>query len=455
MADDALTKLTATEAMDEIARGTVSIEEYCRACVDRIEGMDADIRAFARFDREHALSQARALQERRAERRSMGPLFGIPVAIKDIYDTADYPTEWGSPIGAGRRCRKDAAAVAKLRAAGAIIVGKSVTTEFAYYNPGPTRNPHDLTRTPGGSSSGSAAAVAANMVPLAIGSQTNGSVIRPAAFCGVFAVKPSYGLISRAGALMLSRQLDHVGAFSRSLADLALILDVMVGHDPDDPDTELFAAADFRAVQREAPPLPPRFAFVRTPVWDKADAEAKAAFAELTETLGSAVEVIDLPASWAEAWEVHRTIMAVDMAHNLAAIVARGSVSETLQKVLEHGSKVSATTYLAALDQARRYAAGFQEIFNAFDAIITPPAAGVAPKGLSSTGDAAFCTLWTLTGLPALTLPLLVGTNGLPIGVQLIGARGRDARLLRSATALVAMLSQTEQNKKSAARVSL
>src|SRR6266852_7469354 len=295
---DELVKLTATEAAAEIARGAVSAEDYTRACLDRIEAVDGEIKAFVHLDREHALAQARALDERRAERRSTGPLHGIPVAIKDIIDTADYPTEFGSPIGAGRRPRHDATVVARLRAAGAVIIGKTVTTEFAYYHPGPTRNPHDHSRTPGGSSSGSAAAVAAQMVPLAIGSQTNGSVIRPAAFCGVFAVKPSHGLVSRAGVLALSRTLDHVGAFARSLADLALILDVIAGHDPADPDTRPFASADFRAIQGEEPPLPPRFAFVRTPVWEKADADTKAAFEELVAALGSAVETVDLPPSY-------------------------------------------------------------------------------------------------------------------------------------------------------------
>ena len=193
----------------------------------------------------------------------LGPLHGIPVAIKDIIDTADYPTELGSPLAAGRRPRHDATVVARLRAAGAVIVGKTVTTEFAYFHPGPTRNPHDHARTPGGSSSGSAAAVAAHMVPLALGTQTNGSVIRPAAFCGVFAVKPTHGLVSRAGVLQLSRKLDHIGAFARSLPDLALILDVLAGYDPADPDTRPFASADFRAVQSENPPASPHFAFVR------------------------------------------------------------------------------------------------------------------------------------------------------------------------------------------------
>src|SRR5215468_740911 len=298
-----LVKLTASEAAAAIARGVISAEDYTRACLERIEALDGEIKAFAHLDREHALAQARKRDERRLEGHPLGPLHGIPVAIKDIIDTADYPTELGSPLAAGRRTLHDATVVARLRAAGAVILGKTVTTEFAYYHPGATRNPHDATRTPGGSSSGSAAAVAANMVPLALGSQTNGSVIRPGAFCGVFAVKPTHGLISRAGVLQLSRQLDHLGAFARSLADLALILDVIAGHDPADPDTRPFAAPDFRLVQREKPPLPPRFAFVRTPVWDKADGETKGAFEEFVAALGTAVENLDLPQSLTEAWE--------------------------------------------------------------------------------------------------------------------------------------------------------
>jgi Asp-tRNA(Asn)/Glu-tRNA(Gln) amidotransferase A subunit family amidase len=446
---DGLVMLTATEAAAEIARGAVSAEDYSRACLDRIEAVDGEIKAFTHLDRNHVLAQARALDERRAQRHSIGPLHGIPVAIKDIIDTADYPTELGSPLAAGRRPRRDATVVAKLRAAGAVIIGKSVTTEFAYYHPGPTRNPHDHARSPGGSSSGSAAAVAARMVPLALGSQTNGSVIRPAAFCGVFAVKPSHGLVSRAGVLPLSRKLDHIGAFARSLPDLALVLEVIAGHDPADPDTGPFAAPDFRAAQREPPPLPPRFAFVRTPVWDKADGDTKAAFEELATALGSAVEPVDLPPSWAEAWEVHRTIMAADMAHNLAPLVARGEPSEALSKLLAHGRGVSAVDYLGALAKAPRYTAGFADIFDAYDAIVTPAAPGVAPRGLGSTGDPAFCTLWTLTGLPAVSLPLFAGADGLPIGAQLVGTLGRDGRLLRTATALIEMLRETKKGRRS------
>ena len=452
MADNGFPSLTASEAAGKIARGAISAEDYSRACLERIDAVDGEIKAFVHLERDYVLAQAHALDERRAQGRPIGPLHGVPVALKDIIDTADYPTEFGSPLCAGRRPRHDATIVAKLRAAGAVILGKTVTTEFAYYHPGPTRNPQDPTRTPGGSSSGSAAAVAASMVPLALGSQTNGSVIRPAAFCGVFAVKPSHGLVSRAGVLPLSRTLDHVGAFARSLADLALILDVIAGRDPADADTRPFARADFRAIQAEKPPLPPRFAFVRTPVWDKADSDTRAAFEEIAAALGSSITSVNLSQSLAEAWEVHRTIMATEMAHNLAPLVARGDPSEVMRKLLAHGKSVSAVDYLGALAKVPKYTAVIAEIFDQYDAIVTPAAAGVAPKGLSATGDPAFCTLWTLTSLPALALPLLAGEDGLPLGVQLVGAPGHDARLLRTASALINTLSATAKPRRRSTR---
>src|SRR6185437_16165705 len=394
MASD-VTALTAIEAASEIARGAISAEDYTRACLERIAAVDSEVHAFVHLDPEHALEQARALDRSKASGERTGPLHGIPVGIKDIFDTADYPTECGSPIFAGRRPDADCAAVRKLREAGAVIIGKTVTTEFAYFNPGPTRNPRDLKRTPGGSSSGSAAAVAAGMVPLAIGSQTNGSVIRPAAFCGVFGIKPSHGLISRAGALTLSRKLDHVGAFARSVDDLALILDVLAGEDP---------ARDLRA--RE----------------------------------------VELPDQYRDAWSGLRAIMAVDMAHNLGAFVDKGGeVSKTFRALIEEGRKVTATEYLAALRDAERYAEGMIGIFEQFaDAVITLSAQGVAPLGIEATGDPVFCSLWTLVGFPSLNLPLLANTDGLPIGVQLVGAPGRDERLLRTARALVKQLAEAE-----------
>ena len=436
--EGALVELTALEAAERIANGDISSEEYTGACLDQIAAVDDKVHAFVHLDPGEALTQARALDERRRNGAALGALHGVPVAIKDIFDTADYPTECGSPLLKGRKPMRDCAAVARLREAGAVIIGKTVTTEFAYFHPGATRNPRDLERTPGGSSSGSAAAVAAGMVPLAIGSQTNGSVIRPAAFCGVYGCKPTHGTISRHGALMLSKALDHVGVFSRTLADTALILEVLAGYDPQDNDTRPIASPAFLEQVGAEPPLPPRFAFVRTPVWDKADAETRAAFEALTKQLGEQAQSINLPDAYAAAWDDHRAIMATDMAHNLNTLVERGgdASSKQLRDFLAEGRKTTAVRYLLARDEARRYEAGIVEIFKEYDAIITPASPGVAPKGMA-TGDPAFCSLWTLTGLPAVTIPLLSGEGGMPLGVQLIGERGDDARLLRTANWLI------------------
>ena len=433
-----LTTLTAIEAAEKIAGGDISAEEYIKACLDRIAAIEDKVHAFAHLDPKDALAQARALDERRRNGQSIGPLHGIPVAIKDIFDTADYPTECGSPLLKGRQPTRDSTVVARLRVAGAVIIGKTVTTEFAYFHAGATRNPHDIERTPGGSSSGSAAAVAAGMVPLAIGSQTNGSVIRPASYCGVYGVKPTHGLVSRARVLPLSRTLDHVGTFARSLADSALLLEAIAGYDVDDPDTRAVAAPNFLEIVGDEPPLPPQFAFVRTPIWDKADTDTRAAFEALTARLGECAKPIELPAAYAKAWDDQRVIMAVEMAHNLGEVVDRGGdvSSSVLRDLIAEGRGISAVRYLAARDQARHYVAGLNEIFTQYDAILTPATTGIAPKG-NSTGSPAFCTLWSLTGLPAVTLPLLNGEGGMPLGVQLVGPAGDDARLLRTANWLI------------------
>ena len=367
--------------------------------------------------------------------RATGPLHGVPVGIKDVFDTGDLPTELGSPLWAGRTPRRDAVAVAMLRAAGAVIMGKTVTTEYAYYHPGKTRNPHDPERTPGGSSSGSAAAVAALMVPGAIGSQTNGSVIRPAAFCGVVGFKPTHGLIPRSGALLLSRALDHVGVLARSVEDAALLAEVMVGFDAEDPDTRPTARPPLAAVAAGDPPLPPRFAFVRTPAWPQGEPVLEAAFAELVEALGEAASEVELGASFDRAIDLHRIVMEVEMAHNLHRDYEQGrdKLSPVLRALIERGRAYPAIDYTRALAGASALNAMLDEVFNEYDAILTPAAPGEAPRGLDRTGNPVFCTLWTYLGTPAVTLPLLQGENGMPIGVQLVGRRGHDARLLRTA----------------------
>jgi Asp-tRNA(Asn)/Glu-tRNA(Gln) amidotransferase A subunit family amidase len=428
--------LTAAQAARSIAEGLLSSEELVQGCLERIRALEPTVQAWQFLDEEHALAQARAADERKRSGEPVGALNGIPVGIKDIIDTADMPTENGTVLHKGRMPRADAAVVARLRAAGAVIMGKTVTTECAYFNPGKTRNPHNPEHTPGGSSSGSAAAVAAHMVPLALGSQTAGSVIRPAAFCGDYALKPTHGLIPRTGVLQLSRALDHIGLFARSLDDLALLAEELTGYDEGDPDTRPRARVPFSAVLGEAPPISPMFAFIKTPHWDRVDADAKEAYAELVETLGDRVEEVELFPSAREAWDWQRTIMEAEMAINLEPLWTAGKdkLSERLRGLMERGRETRALDHQRALRNAARVAESFDELFmERYDAILTPPALGTAPKGLGATGDPVFCVLWTLLGMPAVTLPLMQGANGLPLGVQLVGRRNFDARLLRTA----------------------
>ncbi|HXF54455.1 MAG TPA: amidase [Hyphomicrobiaceae bacterium] len=434
-----LCALGLAEAAAEIREGRASSEELVTACLARIDELEPKVRAWAFLDRDHALSQARALDEHRRHGRSTGPLHGVPIGIKDIFDTSDYPTEFGSPLWAGRTPRRDAAAVARLRSAGAVIIGKTVTTEYAYYHPGKTTNPHDSGRTPGGSSSGSAAAVSAHMVPGAIGSQTNGSVIRPASFCGVVGFKPTHGLIPRSGALRLSRALDHVGVFTRSVEDAALLAECMAGYDPEDEDTRPIARPHLYDTATSEPPLPPRFAFVRTPAWPHAEPAVVEAFRELVEALGEQASEVELSSSFERAIDMHRAIMEVEMAHNLHRDYEEGGekLSAELRQIIERGRARSAMDYTRALAGIAPLNEALGDLFNEFDAILTPAATGEAPLGLGSTGNPIFCTIWTYLGTPAISLPLLASESGMPIGVQLVARRDNDARLLRTARWLV------------------
>ena len=433
-----LCALSLVDAAAGIREGRITSSELVEACLARIGEVDAKIEAWAFLDREHALRQAKAADDRRKRGDPIGPLHGVPLGIKDIFDTSDYPTEFGSPLWAGRTPRRDAAAVAALRAAGAVIMGKTVTTEYAYFNPGKTRNPHDPERTPGGSSSGSAAAVAVGMVPGAIGSQTNGSVIRPAAFCGVVGFKPSHGLIPRTGALLLSRALDHVGVFARSVEDAALLAETLAGFDEEDPDTGALARPHFVAVAGSEPPLPPRFAFARTPAWPHVEEVTGPAFAELVGALGENASEIELSAGFERAVELHGIVMAVDMAHNFHRDYEQGRdrLSPVLRALIEKGRAHPAVEYTRALAGSATLNGILDAVFDEYDAILTPAAPGPAPRG-TATGNPVFCSTWTYLGTPAVTLPLLQDEGGMPIGVQLVGRRGNDARLLRTARWLV------------------
>jgi Asp-tRNA(Asn)/Glu-tRNA(Gln) amidotransferase A subunit family amidase len=431
-------ELTAAAAAAAQRNGELSAQDLVRSCLERISALEETVGAWAHLDADYALEQARQADRLRGEGGAIGPLHGLPVGIKDIFDTRDMPTENGTPLNFGRAPSEDATVVALLREAGAVIMGKTVTTELAVYAPGKTRNPHNPEHTPGGSSSGSAAAVAAGMVPLAVGSQTNGSVIRPAAYCGVYGFKPSYGRISRHNVLAQSRPLDTVGVFARSVEDLALIGDCVMAYDDRDPDMRPAARPQLSNIAIQDPPLPPVFAFVKSPVWDQAEDASRAAFAELTGLLGEACDEVALPEVFDGAVGWHRAIMYADLAKSFAALYARGKdqLSDILRGMIEEGQSILAVDYNAAVDWTHVLNAGLERIFERYDAILTPATAGEAPAGLEATGSPIFCTLWTLCGLPAVSLPLLEGASGLPLGVQLVGRRGDDARLLRSARAL-------------------
>jgi len=430
-----ITSLSAAEALAALRDGRTSAETLVAGCLARIRADEDRVQAWAFVDEEHALAQARSIDLVRREGRLAGPLHGLPVGLKDVIDTADMPTEHGTVLLAGRRPEHDATVVERLRLAGAVILGKTVTTELATYAPGKTRNPHDPAHTPGGSSSGSAAAVAANMVPLAVGTQTNGSVIRPAAYCGVYGYKPTFGWVSRHGVLRQSRPLDQMGFFARSVEDLAIIAEPLIGYDERDADTRPLARARLLEVALQELPLPPTFAFTKTPNWHDTEEQTRLAFDEINEALGPQSVPFDVPAIFHEAWQWHRTIMEADIARSFHAFYERGrdTLSESLRGQIERGRQVSAVDYNDAVDRIQATGEAFEAVFDRCDVLLTAATAGPAPRGLESTGSPAFCTLWTFTGMPAVTLPLLRAESGLPMGVQLVGRRGDDARLLRTA----------------------
>lgn len=391
------------------------------ACKNRIQQREPQVQAWAHL---------RDLQSFPEPESSQGLLWDLPVAVKDIFATRDMPTAWGMSAYAGRWIDDDAAVVEKLRRAGALILGKTVTTELATAAAGNTRNPHNLEHTPGGSSSGSAAAVADRMVPLAIGSQTMGSVLRPAAYCGVFGFKPSYGAISRYGMMPVSNHLDHVGLFARSLEEIDRGLRVLAG--PDSRDAASISLTLPPALQPLA--RSPRLAWIATP-WSQAlEPEARSRLEAVIATLSRHCDIVpvNLPESWAIAWEETQRLCAHGLFHHHGHLLDAGDIplSTSLKQWLQRGQQVSHQVYRTALENGDRYREFMQTLFAQYDAILTPVTPGAAPKGLDNTGSPIFCGFWTLCGLPALNLP--VGTNGqgLPLGCQLVGSRYQDARLL-------------------------
>jgi Asp-tRNA(Asn)/Glu-tRNA(Gln) amidotransferase A subunit family amidase len=415
--------LTVREAARQIAERRLTAEALTAAYLDRIAARETTVGAWQYLDRERALAIAR---QRDAE-PTRGPLHGIPIAIKDLIDTVDMPTAYGSSIYLGHRPAADASCVALARAAGAVVLGKTVTTEFAAFTPGKTANPRNPAHTPGGSSSGSAAAIADGMAPLAFGTQTAGSIIRPAAYCGCIGYKPSFGLIDRAGVKPLADSLDTIGVLAGTVEDAAFFAGVL----SERPALRHLAA----------PGDAPRFGLYRTPMWDEAEPATAAALdaaRDALERAGAAVAELVITPEHRGLAEVQNTIMGFEMVRALAyeRTLHSAELSPRLAQMLDAGMTIGADEYDRALAGTAEARAGLDAFFGLCDAILVPAAPGEAPVGLGNTGDPIFNRMWTLLGVPCVTLPARWAENGLPTGVQLVGRLRDDARLMACATFL-------------------
>jgi len=420
------TQLSARECAARIARGELSAERLMQALLARVQEREPQVRAWEWLDPQQALAAARASDAGAAP----GPLRGVPVALKDLIDTADMPTAYGSPIYAGHRPRTDAACVARLKQAGAIAMGKTVMTEFASFHPGRTANPHNPAHTPGGSSSGSAAAVAAGMAPVALGTQTAGSVIRPAAFCGVVGYMPSGGLLNRVGVKMISDSLDTLGVFARSVDDAAFLVSVLAER------PELDAAGPARA---------PRLGLYRTPEWARAEPATEAALARAQQALQRAGSEVGEPrdgGAFDGLAEAHACLMQYEIARSLLPewLSHREQFSAALRRIMETGLAFTAQDYDAARAAVARARAALDGLFGDCDALLVPAAPGEAPRGLDATGDPVFNRMWTALRAPCVGVPAGAGPQGLPVAVQVVGRPGDDARTLWVARAVEAAL---------------
>lgn len=442
--------LSAVEAAKKIREGSLSSVELVQSCLDRIAETDKDVKAWAFLDGENALKQAAKLDVIRKSGKPIGALHGVPVGLKDIIDTKHGTTERGSPIFKGRQAKADAVLVEKLIEAGAVILGKTVTTEMAFMNPSATRNPSNMEHTPGGSSSGSAAAVAAFQVPLAIGSQTNGSVIRPASYCGVFGFKPSSGVVSRTGMLQTSKTLDQVGVFARTLEDSALLSDVIGGYDPRDAGSYARPRPQMLAGSKQEVPVKPDFVYFDLPYKDEISTDVQEGIDAILEHFEGRVERISSPPAFAGLISSQRKIHLYEYCEHLKEPLTKhfDKVSDVLKPLIEEGRNISKVQYEEALELRKQSFNFFSEFFNDYDAIIAPSALSEAPKiDEGVTGNPVPSTIWTVAGLPCLSLPLLVGEKNLPVGLQLIGSYEGDDRLMRTANWVIKSLEAPDENE--------
>jgi len=422
-----LIKISAVNALEMMQKGEITSEEYVTAFLEHIKNREPEVGAWIFLDPEMALQQAREADKRRRD-KSSGKLNGLPIGIKDIIDTKDMPTENGSLIHKDRRPPEDAHLVKLLRNAGAVIMGKCVTTEFALSAPGKTKNPKDLECTPGGSSSGSAAAVSDYMIPLAIGSQTGGSVLRPASFTGILGLKPTFGTISRSGMSPISERLDHPGIYANSLDDIGLVASVILSYDKKDLDMD--SNYSFRNASNLKKPL--RFAFIKGPVWGSGDHDMQEKIKQFVDNSNLEITSVELGDNFMEAARCHEIIMNGSISRSLANYYEnnKSKLHPFTIARFEAGKSVSTNSYIDAIEKAKKMKQTLSEIFLKFDAIITPAAPGQAPRDLMNTGNAIFNGYWTMLGVPAISLPLLEGKDGLPIGIQVITSWNKEAELL-------------------------
>ena len=434
-----LINLSATQLIDLQKNNKVSAQEIAESFINRYEKVEKKVQAWEFFDKELFLQKSIEADDYRKSGKDLGALHGLPIGIKDIFGTDDMPTRCGTDIRKGLQTTKESEVASLLTNAGSIIMGKTVTTEFAYFDPGKTKNPHDYERTPGGSSSGSAAAVAAGMVPVAIGSQTNGSVIRPASYCGVYGYKPTFGSISRRGVLKQSYLLDHVGIISKCIDDLALISKEIIKKDIDDISTVHFPVTNILNISKEEPPFEPKFIFYKTSKWKNMDKDAIKSFEQFIKKMGKYIEVYDTPSYFDKIFDYHQIIHETDMSYAFKDYYqkSKSKLGKKLIEAIERGMKYKSRDYVEACENRDYFYKTFSEVFHDYHAILTPSTTGVAPKGLNYTGSPEFCTIWTYLGMPSISLPLLTGSNNLPLGVQIVGEKFDDPRLMRTANWLV------------------
>ena len=420
------------ELVSKIKDSQLTSVEICKKYIERINEFEKDVKAWAHLNKKLLLEKAAEADEYRRSGKPTGPLHGIPVAVKDIIGTLDMPTECGTVIRKGKSYSQNAEIIDLLLSAGAIVMGKTATSELAYLGPSKTTNPHDHTRTPGGSSSGSAASVASFMAPLSIGSQTGGSVIRPASYCGVVGYKPTYGLISRNGVLKTSEKLDHIGVFGRSVEDVALLAKVLIKKDNYDNATVHYSTENMLDEVKKGPLFEPKFIFYKTDHWKIIEKRSREAFEYFIKSFKNNIEVFDTPSYFKDIHKYHQIIHETDLANNFALYYQKykKKLSKYMQDAITKGNKHSAKEYAEAIDFMKRSYESYQEVFEDYHGVLSPSSPGVAPKGLKSTGTAEFNKVWSYLGTPCISLPVLQGEGNLPLGVQLIGARFDDHRFL-------------------------